>query len=208
MARFTLPKLFRSMLFKSRHLGRTSRMPSLFLESIEERITPATLPDPTIITPTASTASIALPRQNPSAANNNTTIDYTNPQVVANPAIPADQVMAATSITNQTTLGVVAEYSTNNGASFTKLPSVAAAATLPLDPPRQGKPTSTPRTYRSRSAAAARCTSSTSPRTPPTPAGRWYSKRKRRSARRHRPGHPLPVGRGGPRLQPHDRRRQ
>src|SRR5579884_3261526 len=98
MSRRTLLDVFRSWAFNSRRLGRNQPRARLLLEAIEERLAPATLPAPTVLSPTAGTTSIAIPRIDPPGTN--TPVDYINPQVVADPLNPLNQVMVATSVTN------------------------------------------------------------------------------------------------------------
>src|SRR4051812_24413926 len=108
MSRRTLPDIFRSLISKA---GKPRRRPAGFrpqLEGIEDRVVPATLPTPTVLTPTATLPSVALPQVVPGSS----TVNYFNPQVVANPTNPLQQVMVATSVTNSsagTFLGVVAQ---------------------------------------------------------------------------------------------------
>jgi subtilisin-like proprotein convertase family protein len=121
-SRRTLPELFRSWAFKSRKPVRTPFQFPLTVEEIEERLAPATLPAPTVLTPTADVASIALPRVDPNGQN--TPVDYINPQVVFDPTNPQHQVLVATSVTsntsNGTALGVVAR-ATTDGANWSTI---------------------------------------------------------------------------------------
>lgn len=108
MARRTLPALFRSWAFKSRRLGR--RHPDaavLGLETFEDRVVPATLPTPTLVTPTATAGQVAL------AGN------VFNPQVVPNPNNYTTQVLVATSVDGNGNLSAVYRYSANPTAAFT-----------------------------------------------------------------------------------------
>ena len=77
----TLLDIFRTFKSDTRRLDYKQSRVVLLLEAVEERLAPATLPTPTptVLTPTAAAASVAILRQDPSAANNNTTIDYINP---------------------------------------------------------------------------------------------------------------------------------
>lgn len=120
MARLTISKLFRQMAFKPTKKGRT-RPFKLFMEDIEDRIVPATLPQPTLVTPTYTTASVA-------AAG-----DF-NPQVVADPQDPTHQVLVAMSAT-----GVVAQTSSDAGQTW--LPVFGFGSTR-LDP-STGNPANT-----------------------------------------------------------------
>ncbi|QEL17919.1 proprotein convertase P-domain-containing protein [Limnoglobus roseus] len=123
----------RKWAFSPNHLGRKSLNTSLLFETIEDRIAPATLPTPTVIAPTATTASIALAQQVPAAANNNTTIDYINPQVVADPQNALHQVLVATRYTsnaNGTALTAVTATTIDGGLSWTAITALAR----PRDP--------------------------------------------------------------------------
>ena len=136
----TLLDIFRTFKSDTRRLDYKQSRVVLLLEAVEERLAPATLPTPTILTPTAAAASVAILRQDPAAANNNTTIDYINPQVVADPLNPLNQVMVAsrwTSNANGTALASVTVFSTDGGQSWN--PQLAGtltptALTRPQDP--------------------------------------------------------------------------
>src|SRR6185312_6807881 len=118
MARLTIPKLFRSMAFQPSRKGRWNRLFPLYLESVEERITPATLPPPTVLTPTAITQPVA-------AAG-------FNPQVVADPNNPLDQVLVATTGTG-TALSVIAEFSKDGGGSWAPVITGSPGNVIPFD---------------------------------------------------------------------------
>ena len=93
MAPYTLSKLFRRWAFNPRNIGRKTPGFPLTLETVEDRLAPATLPPATLQVPTGPVAQVAIPR------NNNTPVDFINPQVVADPTNQAFQVMVATSVT-------------------------------------------------------------------------------------------------------------
>ncbi|OWK40279.1 proprotein convertase P-domain-containing protein [Fimbriiglobus ruber] len=113
MSRRTLPEVLRHMAFKTRVVGRKRYL--LNLETIEERLAPAVLPTPTVVSPTATTASVALP--------STAAVNFINPQVVADPTNPLNQVLVATSVLNSTPtdLGIVAEKSTDGGVTWTAI---------------------------------------------------------------------------------------
>ncbi|MFO0803072.1 MAG: VCBS repeat-containing protein [Gemmataceae bacterium] len=113
MARISLPKLFRKLAFKPDRKRGFRNFP-LFVEDIEDRIVPATLPQPTLVTPTAATAT-------------STAAGFFNPQVVASPTNVQNQVMAAMSGTT-----VLAQISTNAGSSWSTVGNIPG--TLPTDP--------------------------------------------------------------------------
>ena len=75
MARLTLQKLFRSMAFKPKNIRRKLHHSTLFLETFEERIVPA-LPPPSVILESTQLSEEPFEQQFPSAANNETTINY------------------------------------------------------------------------------------------------------------------------------------
>ena len=132
MSRRTLLDVYRSWAFSRRHLGRTSSNNRvLMLEGFEERLAPAVLPTPTVLTPTATAAPVAVARINPPGSG--TPVDYINPQVVADPLTAQNQVLVATSVTTATTLGVTARISTDFGATFTAT-SITGFGTRPRDP--------------------------------------------------------------------------
>ena len=131
MSRRTLPELYRSWAFSGR-----ARKHTLFgfvphLEPVEERLAPATLPAPTVLTPSATAASNAgtFVHQDPNAqTNGSVAIDYTNPQVVADPTNPLRQVLVATRVTvnpqvnnGQPVLAAVGQLTTDGGQSWTSL---------------------------------------------------------------------------------------
>ena len=129
MARRKNPGLFRMPSFARRPAAVRSPMR---MEALEERLAPAALPTPTVLAPTATVASVALLQQVPSGANNNTTIDYFNPQVVADPLNPLNQVLVATryaSNANGTTLSAVVRYTTDGGVNWTT-PGTGQLATV------------------------------------------------------------------------------
>ncbi|MDB5309789.1 MAG: Phage neck protein, partial [Gemmataceae bacterium] len=138
MPRRTLPVLFRSWAFKPRKHSRKKSMDFIpRLEDVEERLAPATLPVPTVITPTAATASIALPRIDPPPGKTITTVDYINPQVVADPGNPLHQVLVATSVTtdvNGMHLGVVSYFSSNGGQTWATIANFGDQTLQPRDP--------------------------------------------------------------------------
>lgn len=113
MARISLPKLFRKLAFTPDRKRGFRNFP-LYVEDIEERITPATLPQPTLVTPTA-------------AAATSTAAGFFNPQVVASPTNVQNQVMAAMSGTT-----VLAQISTNAGSTWSTVGNIPGA--LPTDP--------------------------------------------------------------------------
>lgn len=121
MARHTIHSLSRKWAFGPVRKGKIAPRTLMLLETVEERLAPATLPTPTVTSPTATTPAYALQQQIPAAANNNTTIDYFNPQVVADPTNPLHQVLVATRYfndSNGTRLDAVATYSTDGGATW------------------------------------------------------------------------------------------
>jgi subtilisin-like proprotein convertase family protein len=165
MARLTLQKLFRSMAFKPKNIRRKLHHSTLFLETFEERVVPA-LPPPSVILESTQLSEEPFQQQFPSAANNETTINYINPQTVADPVNPAYQVMVATSVTQSpnvnsgaTSFGVVADASIDNGLIWVPITNFGTAngATEPFDPtvtPTATFPTGVPYTNESSASVA------------------------------------------------------
>ena len=90
---------------------------------------PAVLPAPT---PTGATTLLTH-----SNDNNGTTVDYTTPLVVANPANPNNLFLTAVQITNSngtTTTRVITEFSTNGGANWTNRGAIAAQRDPTIQP--------------------------------------------------------------------------
>ncbi|OWK40276.1 Fibronectin type III domain protein [Fimbriiglobus ruber] len=113
------------MAFKTRGSGQKRHF-VLNLEAVEERLAPAVLPTPTVVTPTAAQSSVALPANGP--------VNFINPQVVADPTNPDNQVLVATSVTSNTTFGVIAEKSTDGGQSWSVISGFQAQTSTGSNP--------------------------------------------------------------------------
>jgi hypothetical protein len=113
MARISLPKLFRKLAFKPDPKRGFRNFP-LYVEDIEERITPATLPQPTLVTPTAATAS--------------TVAGGFSPQVIAD---PTDSTAQRQVLVAMTSTGVLARTTTDGGSTWVPVPLFG---TTRLDP--------------------------------------------------------------------------
>ena len=136
MPRRTVSQLYRTWAFGPEAFARP-RAARLELTLCEDRLAPAALPSPTLLSPAAPAGAFVSVR--PTAANDNTTIDYVNPQVVANPADPLTQVMVATQVVNYkgvNTLTAVTQSTNNGGRNWTPvaaLPSGFRDPTLVFD---------------------------------------------------------------------------